>query len=159
MWIPRSNFVNTQYYWSSNINAPLSCTRNDFNYVYHISVFRNYRKCTCIFIFKGYIGATRTEASRRPKLEKTSYDKKECESCFLLTAWINFILNKDDINYKMWNEITYPFPNFNDCTVEIWEWISNFIPHFIIDVITIHAGIKVKPEWIWNSPIVTMIYI
>ena len=28
---------------------------------------------------------------------------------------------------KVWNEIFYPFPNFNDCTVEVWEWISNFI--------------------------------
>ena len=27
-------------------------------------------------------------------------------------------------------EITYPFPNFNGRTVEAWEWISNFIPHF-----------------------------
>ena len=37
---------------------------------------------------------------------------------------------------KVWDEITYPFPNFNGCTIEVWEWISNFIPHFIIDVIT-----------------------
>ena len=30
----------------------------------------------------------------------------------------------------MWDAITYPFPNFNSYTVEVWEWISNFIPHF-----------------------------
>ena len=36
----------------------------------------------------------------------------------------------------MWDEITYPFPNFNGCTVEVWEWIGNFIPHFIMGVIT-----------------------
>ena len=24
----------------------------------------------------------------------------------------------------------YPFPNFNSCTVEVWEWISNFVPYF-----------------------------
>ena len=30
---------------------------------------------------------------------------------------------------KVWNEITYPFPNFNGATVEVWEWLSNFIPH------------------------------
>ena len=30
---------------------------------------------------------------------------------------------------KTWEEITYPFPNLNSCTVEVWEWISNFIPH------------------------------
>ena len=32
----------------------------------------------------------------------------------------------------MWDEITYPCPNFNGCTVEVWEWISHFIPQFII---------------------------
>ena len=30
----------------------------------------------------------------------------------------------------MWDEITYPFPNFNGATVEFWEKISNFIRHF-----------------------------
>ena len=33
---------------------------------------------------------------------------------------------------KVWNEITYPFPNF--CG-EVCEWISILIPHFIMDVI------------------------
>ena len=37
---------------------------------------------------------------------------------------------------KVWDEITYPFLNFNGCTVEVYEWISNFIPYFIMDVIT-----------------------
>ena len=27
----------------------------------------------------------------------------------------------------MWDQITYPFPNSNGCTVEVWEWINNFI--------------------------------
>ena len=34
------------------------------------------------------------------------------------------------------DEITYPFPNFNGCTAAVCEWISNFIPQFIMDVIT-----------------------
>ena len=34
------------------------------------------------------------------------------------------------------DEVTNPSPNFNGCTVEVWEWISNFSPHFIMDVIT-----------------------
>ena len=34
------------------------------------------------------------------------------------------------------DEITYPFSNFNGAIVDVFEWISNFIPHFIIDVIT-----------------------
>ena len=37
---------------------------------------------------------------------------------------------------KVWDEITYPFLNFNGCTVEFHEGIGNFIPHFIMDVIT-----------------------
>ena len=41
---------------------------------------------------------------------------------------------------KVWDEITYPFPNFNGCTVVVLEWISNFIPHFMMDVITYPFG-------------------
>ena len=46
---------------------------------------------------------------------------------------------------EVWDEMAYPFPdingatlevNFNGATVEIEEWISIFIPHFIMDVIT-----------------------
>ena len=36
----------------------------------------------------------------------------------------------------MRDEITYPIPNVNGATVKVWEWISNFIPHFIMEVIT-----------------------
>ena len=36
----------------------------------------------------------------------------------------------------MWDEITYPFSNFNGATVEVWEWRSNFIPYFTGHVIT-----------------------
>ena len=39
------------------------------------------------------------------------------------------------IRYNVWAEITYPFPNFNGCTVEVWERMSNFIPHFTAHVI------------------------
>ena len=34
---------------------------------------------------------------------------------------------------KVWDEIAYTFLNFNNVTV---EWINNFIPHCIMDVIT-----------------------
>ena len=56
---------------------------------------------------------------------------------------------------EAWNELTYTFLNFKGCTIEVWEWISIFVPHFIMDVITygleskdlitLCAGIKVKP--------------
>ena len=32
----------------------------------------------------------------------------------------------DNIHNKVWDKITYPFPNFNGCTVEVWEWMNNF---------------------------------
>ena len=37
---------------------------------------------------------------------------------------------------KVWDKITYPFLNFNGCTIEVKEWISNFIPYIIMGVIT-----------------------
>ena len=58
-----------------------------------------------------------------------------------IPTWIrNHILS------KVWDEITYPFPNINGATVEVLEWIGNFIPHFTMDIITHHAGIKVNPH-------------
>ena len=51
----------------------------------------------------------------------------------LILTWSNL---SNHMPSKGWGEITYPFPNFNDCAVEVWEWISNFVPHFLIDVIT-----------------------
>ena len=44
----------------------------------------------------------------------------------------------------MLSEITYPFPNVYGAIVEVWEWISNFIPHWITSIILVHAGIKLK---------------
>ena len=43
----------------------------------------------------------------------------------LIPIWIS-----NHVSSKVWDEITYPFPNFNGCAIEFWEWISNFIPHF-----------------------------
>ena len=49
----------------------------------------------------------------------------------LIPAWIS-----NHMPSKAWDEITYPFLNFNYCTVDVCEWISNFIPQFIMHVIT-----------------------
>ena len=55
----------------------------------------------------------------------------------LIPTWIsNHILS------NVWDEITYRFSNFNGATVEVWEWICNFIPLFMMDVITC-------PRWDW----------
>ena len=55
----------------------------------------------------------------------------------LFPAWIS-----NHMPNKVWDEITYPFPNFNGCSVEVWEWIINFIPHLIMGVITYPCSIK-----------------
>ena len=64
------------------------------------------------------------------------HNKQEHRGSLLLT-WIDFnpAWISDSIHYKVWDEITYPLPNFNGTTVEVWEWISNFI-HLTGHVIT-----------------------
>ena len=32
------------------------------------------------------------------------------------------------LHYEMRLEMTFPFPNFNGCSVEIWDWIITFTP-------------------------------
>ena len=59
----------------------------------------------------------------------------------LIQAWIN-----NHMPSTVWDEITYPFLNFNGRVVDVWERKGYFISISIIDsVITIHAGIKIKP--------------
>ena len=42
-------------------------------------------------------------------------------------------------------EISYQFPKFNGYKVEIWEWIGNFIPLFVLDAITYPWQEKINP--------------
>ena len=37
---------------------------------------------------------------------------------------------------KVWDEITFSFPSVNGYTIELWEWIGNFIIHFMMGVIS-----------------------
>ena len=47
---------------------------------------------------------------------------------------------------KVCDEITYPFPNFNSSTVEIWEWTNNLTTYYMTDVpLLIHGGIENNP--------------
>ena len=69
-----------------------------------------------------------------PYLLMTLYSEDQgpfYQHCLTLIPWIS-----NHIHYKMWDEITYPFLNFNGSTVEVKEWISNFILHFTGHVIT-----------------------
>ena len=57
----------------------------------------------------------------------------------LVQAWIG-----SHTPSKVWDEITYPFLNVYSSIFEAWELISNFIPHLIMDLNTIHADISVN---------------
>ena len=48
-----------------------------------------------------------------------------------LPAWISSHMPR-----RVCDEISYPFPSFNRATFEVWGLIFNFIPHFLMDVIT-----------------------
>ena len=50
------------------------------------------------------------------------------------------------LSVKQWSGITYPFPNFNCVTVEVWEWTGNFTSHFIMHVI-IYSSL----DWITST--------
>ena len=56
---------------------------------------------------------------------------------FYRLTWVNYDPNmiSNQMPSKMQDEFNYPFTNFNGRTVDVWEWISNFIPHFIMGVI------------------------
>ena len=46
-------------------------------------------------------------------------------------AWIDNYMPS-----KMWNQIAYRFPTFNDTIVDVWQSISYMIPHSIMGVLT-----------------------
>ena len=54
----------------------------------------------------------------------------------LIPSWIG-----NYIHYIVWSEITYPFPNCNGGTVEVWEWINDFNPYFTCDYLSM-LGLK-----------------
>ena len=64
-----------------------------------------------------------------------------------LLIWFSFnpVRISNYIQEKVWDEITYPFPNFNSATIEVFERIRNCIQNFTGHVITYYAGIEVKP--------------
>ena len=61
--------------------------------------------------------------------EDNHYDSLQHYMGPIYTAWIS-----NHMPSKVWDEITYPFPNFNIATTEVWVWINDFISHFIMDV-------------------------
>ena len=60
------------------------------------------------------------------KMLKT-WDPSTNTDLTFIPVWMN-----NHMPSLVWDEITEPFLNLNGCIVEVWEWIGNLIPHFII---------------------------
>ena len=45
------------------------------------------------------------------------------------------VLINNHMSSRVWDEIIYHFPNFNGFNFELWEWITNFVRRFIMDII------------------------
>ena len=55
------------------------------------------------------------------------------------------MVERSDIYHicQVWDEITYPFSNFNGAAVEVWKCLI-FLSHTLLGMwLLIHAGIKV----------------
>ena len=63
----------------------------------------------------------------------------------LISAWMN-----NHMLSKLWDENTYQFLNFKGWIVEVWEWISSFIPHITGHVIT-YPYRGYMPQGVWSS--------
>ena len=90
------------------------------------------------WVLIGNINHTSNCSGKNGKVYLTTRGPFYLHAPALISLWIS-----NHLSSKMWDWITYPFPNFN--TIEVWEWVSNFIPHFIMDVIT-------NPCWVQNLP-------
>ena len=63
-----------------------------------------------------------------------------------IPAWLSIHMLSN-----MCDEITYTSLHFNGETIEVWEWISNFIIHCILDVIVPGCNSLYQPKWWYSS--------
>ena len=61
------------------------------------------------------------------------------------------------IHHKMWDEITYPFPEFNGHTVEVWKETSSTT--LLGMWLLIHSGIEVKGDGDSRFPLFSVTWI
>ena len=62
----------------------------------------------------------------------------------LIPAWQNSY-----IHCEVRDEITYSFLSLNGAAVKVWGWISNFIMHFIINLIIYPSSVHTATVFIW----------
>ena len=53
-----------------------------------------------------------------------------CIACYIrMSIWLDYDTYQFGHKLFVKCEITDPFPNFYGCTIHVWGWINNFIPH------------------------------
>ena len=143
-------FKYTQLFTSQIISK--ACTS-----VFQLNITRRYWHCTCCWHLRRIQPAYRKNKWYRvwwwpgdvrgrgiwghgidPILTNMSSPTEEGETnrrvAHLLAVISTWIRNNYMPNIVS-DEITYPSPNFNGVTVEVWEWIRNLISYFTMDVI------------------------
>ena len=60
--------------------------------------------------------------------------------------WLQCFMTSDIITCHWHAGSTYPYPKPNACIVEVWEWIRDFFPHFIMSVTTYSR------TFLWSFP-------
>ena len=98
------------YYWQWRTHLYLSSTRKDFHNLRHLTFEKWYRNWY-LYIAPSKFSATRVKRLG-PLLSKWSTFNP---------AWIN-----NHMPSKVWNEITYPFPNLIDCTISLFGMDTSF---------------------------------
>ena len=57
----------------------------------------------------------------------------------------------DHLPIKVWDEINYPFPNFNGCIAEVWKWISTVYPKKYAHGFVVLCFVVVMQSFVMNS--------
>ena len=78
----------------------------------------------------------------RLRIEATAVVSAKQSPLFLTLFNLILAWRSNQIHHKVRDYITYPSPNFSGATVEVWERIGNFTPHFIMDVDPCMLGLK-----------------
>ena len=91
------------------------------------------------YIYKFILSYFNMIIGKQCRCTKESMDSFYKQILTLTSVWLS-----SHMPSEVWDEITYPFPNFNGGTFEVWEWISNFLPHFTGHVI-------IYPCWMYFS--------
>ena len=91
--------------------------------------------------------------TRRGNTPTIYHDFDDCLVKNFLPIWLTWVKFYSQHGWKITFIImVYPFPNFNGAG-EVWEWLSDFIPHFDRMLLPIHD--TRGPKWNFSRIVLT----